>query len=247
MSVPLEPPILVYLVMCLGIAGLAKGLSGTGLPLVAVPLMTFAIDLPLAVALMTIPIVGSNLVQALASSETRWAVGRYWPLILAIPVGTGIGTHLLASTDPRLLERVMGGLVIGFLVLNVASPAWRIPTRATPWAAPLAGLLGGLIGGMTAIFAPPIALYLLWTGEPKERFVAALAVCFLMGSLALGASLASYDLMDLQTLGWSILAFAPVLLGQIGGTRLRARVSEALFRRVVQVILLAAGLKMMLQ
>lgn len=247
MSGALDPPVVLYLVACLCLAGVAKGLSGTGLPLIAVPLMTFAIELPLAVALMMIPIVGSNLLQALASSETRWAVGRHWPLLAAIPVGTGIGAYFLATSDPHLLERVMGAAVIGFLVLNVASPRWRIPDQTTAWAAPVAGFLAGVIGGMTAIFAPPITLYLLWTDTPKERFVAVLAVCFLMASAALGLFLASHDLMTLRLLGWSALALAPVFAGQLAGIRLRARVSEHLFRRVLQIILLGAGLKMMLQ
>jgi uncharacterized membrane protein YfcA len=241
-----DPLILGYIALALAVSGFAKGVSGTGLPLIAVPLMTVAVDLQVAVALITLSLVGTNIVQAVTSSEVPFAIRRYWALMAMIPIGTFAGTYLLASADPAVLERATGAIVIAFVAYMLLGFRMTLSRTALVWAAPTAGLAAGLIGGVTAIFAPPLLMLLLWAGEPKERFVATLAVSYIVASIALGASLASFDLMTAELFLWSAAAFLPVLLGQVLGTRARRFVSETLFRRAIQAVLFAAGLKMLL-
>ena len=52
-------------------AGAAKGLIGVGMPIVAMPLVSHIIDLPAAVALLSIPLVLSNLRQAIEGVAPR--------------------------------------------------------------------------------------------------------------------------------------------------------------------------------
>jgi len=240
-----DPVILGYLVLALVVAGFAKGISGTGLPLVAVPLLTFAVDLQVAVALITVSLIGTNIVQAAASNDLPTAVRRYWPLMVLIPPGTLAGTWLLAHANPALMERATGAIVVVFVLYLVLAPSVYLPVRWQRVVAPVAGLAAGIIGGMTAIFAPPLLMLLLWARETKEVFVATLAVSYIVASLALIVFLAGFNLMDLPLLLWSSAAMAPVLLGQALGTRIRHRISERFFQITVQVILLAAGVKLL--
>jgi len=241
-----DPTTLAFIALALIVAGFAKGVSGTGLPLVAVPLLTLAVDLPLAVALISVSLVGTNIVQAAGSSMLAPAVQRYWPLMVLIVPGTLLGTFLLAHTDPAVLERAAGALVVAFVVFLFAAPDVYLPRRWLRVAAPAAGFLAGVTGGMTAIFAPPLLVLLLWVREGKEVFVAVLALSYIVASVAMILFLARFSLMNMGLFLWSTAAMAPVLVGQAVGTRVRRFVSERTFQRVVQLILLAAGLKLLL-
>ena len=58
-----------YVIITIGIAffvgGVVKGVVGMGLPLTAIALMTIVIELELAIPLLVIPIIATNLLQAI--------------------------------------------------------------------------------------------------------------------------------------------------------------------------------------
>jgi hypothetical protein len=61
----------VALMPALVAAGAAKGLIGVGMPIVAMPLVSHIIDVSAAVALLSIPLVLSNLRQAIKGAARR--------------------------------------------------------------------------------------------------------------------------------------------------------------------------------
>lgn len=239
-----ESGALFYLASCLAVAGFAKGVSGIGLPVIAVPFMAIAIDLRLAVALMPVSIIGSNIVNALAIRRDPSGLYRFWPIIVTLPLGTAFGAYLLGAADTRVLKAVVGVVVIAFVIFQSTRPRWRISYKVAAWVTPLAGLLAGVLGGITTIFAPPLVMFLLAIGLNKEEFVATVSVFYIVGILTLSVLLTSFEMFNLQTLAWSGTAFIPVLSGQIAGNIARKKISERVFRGIVFVILLAAGLTM---
>lgn len=243
-ALPADPWICAWLTACLLAAGLAKGLAGLGLPVIAIPFMSLAVDFRLAVALMPVSLVVSNVWQVAASRERGWAATAYWPVALAIPAGTAVGVYSLATVDETVLKAVIGVCVVAFVLFNITRPAWRLAPRDARWVGPLAGFSGGIFGGLAAIFAPPIVVFLLSVGLTKERFVAAVGVLYCVGSLSLSVFLTAFDVMTPALWLWSALAFLPVLLGQVIGAAARRFVSEALFRRIVLFLMLVAGANM---
>lgn len=244
---PFDLVLLVYLSACLAVAGFAKGVSGIGLPVIAVPFMALMVDLRLAVALMPVSIVGSNIVNAAGLRHDTSALRRFWPILLTIPLGTALGATLLHHGDTDVLKTVIGLTVIGFVGFQVVRPRWRLSDRAARWLAPVAGLAGGVLGGTTSIFAPPLVIFLLAAGLAKELFVATVSVYYILGVLVLSVFLSSFEILDLEMLAWSAAAFLPVLVGQLLGAAARQRISEAVFRNTVFVLLLAAGVTMLVR
>lgn len=243
-TLPGDPWLVAYLAACLLAAGLAKGLTGLGLPVIAIPFMSLAVDFRFAVAMMPVSLVVSNIWQVGTSRERVWATTAYWPVALTIPVGTAIGVYSLANVDEAVLKAVIGVCVVAFVLFNIARPAWRLAPRDARWIGPLAGLTGGILGGLAAIFAPPIVVYLLSVGLTRERFVAAVGVLYLVGSVSLAIFLTAFTMMTPALWLWSALAFLPVLLGQVAGGAARRFVSESLFRRIVLFLMLVAGANM---
>ena len=66
-----EPASVIAAVVCsLIVAGLLKGIIGVGMPIVALPLLSLFIDVKSAVMLLSMPLVFSNVPQALEGGKT---------------------------------------------------------------------------------------------------------------------------------------------------------------------------------
>lgn len=240
-----DPALIAYLALCLAAGGFTKGVAGIGLPVIAVPFMALAVDLKIAVALMPVSIIGSNIVNAWGVRRNPASLKRFWPILIAMPLGVAWGASLLNSADPDALKAVVGATVIVFVAMQLAKPDWRLSDAAAFWLSPVAGLLAGLLGGITSINAPPMVMFLLAARLEKEDFVATISVFYILGMVVLAAFLTSYRIFDLTMLGWSAAAFGPVLAGQLAGAWARRRVSERVFRNIVYAVLLCAGVTML--
>jgi hypothetical protein len=62
--------ILTLLTVFLLVAGLMKGVIGVGMPIVALPLLSMLIDVRAAVMLLSMPLILSNIPQAIEGGET---------------------------------------------------------------------------------------------------------------------------------------------------------------------------------
>src|SRR5258708_5305228 len=129
--------------------------------MVAVPLMVQVMPVPLAISLLSVPVLSSNLFQLNDRAEVLHAVRRFWALLLVMVLAVVAGALLLISLDPRLLEMLMGGLVIALALFYMAKPEIDIAPAHERIASPLVGLAGGLLGGLSSFSRPPLVLYLI--------------------------------------------------------------------------------------
>ncbi len=226
------------------LGGLVKGAVGLGLPMVSVPLLSSIVGVPTAVALMSVPALASNAWQMLQGGYFTAAVRRLWPILVALSLGIALGARLLVSSDPRLVQAMLGTVVAVSALLGHFQPEVTLPRRLQAWLGPAAGLLGGLIGGLSSVFGPPIVVYLVALRLPKDEFVASIALVYFTGTIPLGAVLALHGVLGPAEALLAVLATGPVFAGLLVGQWLRARIDQAMFRRILLVMLLLIGLNL---
>src|SRR3546814_8273912 len=95
---------------------------------------------------------------------------------------------------------------------------------------------------MTGSFVLPAVPFLQALGLPRDRLVQAMGLTFLVATLSLAAGLGGRGLVPERLALLSVLAVLPALLGMEIGRRVRGRLSERLFRRVLFAALLLLGL-----
>ena len=79
---------------------------------------------------LMIPLVLSNLIQAVEGPGTLAMFKRFWPLIICVMVGTFIGTMLFARLDRHILLLIVGVLaLIAVLVIGYVMWRFRLPPR----------------------------------------------------------------------------------------------------------------------
>lgn len=163
--------------------------------------------------------------------------------LLAMP----IAVFLLQSADTRSLQIAFGGLITAYAAYSLFRPALsHLPTMDHQGRNILIGFGGGLIGGLTAM---PGALPTIWCdmhGMPKDQqrglvqpFIAAMQVSALVLLLS-RHELPSNILIDLA------VSLPPLAAGTTLGVLMFRRVNEALFRRIILIMLLVSGLSLVL-
>jgi uncharacterized protein len=226
-------PTLLICTAALMAGGVVKGVVSLGLPLVALPVLLLAVDVQTAISLLMVPLLLSNLVQALEGPGTVLLLRRFWPLLLCLAVGTLIGTALLLALDRRLLMLTIGALAIVFATTSLLRPNLVVPLRAERWLAPPVGFVAGVIGGMSTLFGPIIATYIVGLRLPRDTFVKTIGLHYVVaaGFLLIGG--ASQGYAGPLVLLWSALGMIPVHVGMLIGQRIRHRIDPNRFQFVV--------------
>ena len=235
---------IAMLAMLLG--GFCKGVVGIALPLVGLSVMLVALEPKLAVALMVIPIMVTNVQLALSGGRQGIAetVSRFWPLMLTCIVSIFTVSLIAANWPANVILLMLGCVVLLFVAMNVTR--WK-PAISSAWERPagmLAGLAAGLVGGATSAYGPPITMFLIAAGVPKHKWSTSVGVTFGVGSLPLVAGYALNGLLTPKVAALSALSCIPAYAGMWLGMRLQNALHPDTFRKVLLAALFVMALNL---
>ncbi len=240
----LDTEILLGITLALALGGLVKGMIGIGLPIVSVAVLSQFLEVPLILALMTLPIVLTNVWQVVLAGSPMDSARRFWPLILFLMLFIFMSGLVVVRLDQQFVYSLIGLAIIVFTVMNLVRGVGRLSPRAERWAGPLAGAMAGALGGISSIWSPPIVMFFIMLRLPRETFIRALGLVLLSGSFPLVLAYVGNGILTPRTATLSAAATVPALGGQLAGQWLRKRIDEEIFRRVVLVALLISGLNL---
>lgn len=223
------------------LAGGVKGVIGLGLPAVSLGILTAALDLPTAMALLIVPSFVTNAFQASVGGHARAILARIWPFLLMASSTVWIGALALTSVDLHLLSGLLGALLIVYAAINLAKLRFAIPAHRELWAGPAFGIANGILTGMTGSFVVPGVMFLQAIELSKDMLIQAMGMLFSVSTIALALALQSNNLFTGAQGLASTLALAPALIGMLAGQAIRKRLSEAQFRRVFFAGILILG------
>ncbi len=241
----LEISILAAVVLSIAflVAGMVKGVIGAGLPTVATPIAATVVDPALAIALTVVPVLVSNIWQALQGGHYRPVLRAFWPMLLALSLGVFGGAQILVTVEPSATAVVMGVLTVAICGYQLSFGGFTVPATVQSWLNPLAGAACGLFGGIAGLFAPTI-IYAAALRLPKDLLVSLFGLLALCGTLPLYASLAANRVLAWDELILSVAVVVPVGLGFVAGKWLRDRISQRTFERILFSMLLLVGLNL---
>jgi uncharacterized membrane protein YfcA len=221
------------------VAGVAKGAVGLGLAPIAIGLLTFAVSLEQALALMVLPTLATNIWQAIFRRGFLALLRRFWTMIAAAVAALTFGT--LGS--PKAAGWVGVILVIyGLLALTTWRPALSRTTER--WANPLIGMASGAVAGFTGVAAVPFLPYMQSLDIERNDLVQALGIMFLFTVGTLSLPLALQGAFDSADLKGGMAAVVPTFIGFWVGQKVRNAVSPETFRRLFLSGILIVGLHM---
>lgn len=193
-----EPDTIALIVLTFLVAGAVKGVIGLGLPTVSLGILTAALDLPTAMALLIVPSFVTNAYQAAVGGNGRIILARIWPFLVMATVTVWIGARMLTVLDLDLLSGLLGLLLIAYAGINLAGVRIAIPASREAWAGPAFGIANGILTGMTGSFVVPGVMFLQAIGLSRDMLIQAMGMLFTVSTVALAIALKSNDLFTLD-------------------------------------------------
>jgi len=229
------------------VGALTKSITGMGFPLVAIPVISLFVSVQDAVVVVALPNVVLNLVLCLAV-RSSWRETRDLPVLsVAGIVGAIAGTFVLVRVPEDLLVIALAAIVLGYVVFRVARPAASIePSVATRWAGPV-GAAAGVMQGAVGISGPIVSAWIHAYRLSRDAFVFSVTLMFLLsGATQLMVLVAEGEVRGSRV--WLTLAALPIVLATVPiGARVRHRLPDGGFDRVVLGVLALSGVALVVQ
>jgi uncharacterized protein len=221
------------------LGGFIQGLTGFGSALVTIPLATFFVPLPFALAVFAIVDFGNGLRLGLENPKNALLgdIARMVPFMI---VGIVTGTTLLVN-----LPRSASLIALGTFVLTYA--VYSLSRRGAPaivsrnWTF-FAGFCGGLSGTLFGAGGPPYAIYLSHRALSKEQFRATMTLTTIF---SIGLRLIAFAVTGLLMQDGVWIAAAAAIPAGLFAIYLASKIFRAISREMVMrgvaVLLLASG------
>jgi uncharacterized membrane protein YfcA len=233
---------IIVIAVAFVVAGVAKGAIGMGMPPIAIGLMSFAVPLESAIAIMVVPTMVTNIWQAVYGGGFRVLMRRFGTMAVTAMIGIlAVGLLLSDLGSPRTAGWV--GVLLVLYSLIALTP-WRphVPRRVEPWANPLIGLASGAVAGSTGVAAVPFLPYMQSLELDRHELVQALGIMFLFITGMLAVSLALHGAYHLTNSVAGVAAVAPTMVGVWIGQHARRRLSAETFRKAFIFGMFGVGL-----
>lgn len=235
---------ILVIVVAMAFGAFLKGVTGSGLPVVAIPTMAVFLGVEHAVVVMAIPGVVTN-AWMLWRYRHHLSAARHVPLMIATgTIGAVLGTTALKVLDPRWLSLGLAAVIVLYLAVRVAHPGFGIPARVSSFTSPSVGLAAGVLQGSTGISGPLLTVYLHSLRLARQVFVVSLVTMFLVLAIVQTVMLVSLGLYDWPRLTQSVLALLPIMIVLVLGTRYAHRVSSRSFDRWITALLMIFAAKL---
>jgi len=235
------PGLIMLLAVSLVIAGLVKGMIGVGMPVVAFPLLSMLVDVQTSIMLLSMPLVLSNIPQALEGGFVAKTLWSLTPVLVGMIPGVWIGVAVLLSADPAVAKIVAGAVVILVAALILLAPKLQVKQRMIGPVGLGAGFCGGLLGGIAALSGPLVFIFLLAKGLSGKEFTKEASMFLVVSSILLASALTSSRQFDWHDVLISTLATVPVVVGMLVGQKVSDAIPADAFKKLVVVAVLLSG------
>ena len=232
----LETIIIIFSTLALG--SLVKGISGLGLPLIAIPVMAGFMEVYQAVAIMIFPRMLTNAYLLWAHRSDAVKLVSLPSAILVGVLGIVFGTWILSSTPGEYLLLFMSLWLGGYLFSLLFSKKVELPKVVTQNLSMIVVALGGIIQGAIGTGGPILVSYLHSLRLKHGEFVYAVSVLFQIFAFAHLFAFIWFGLIDLERTYLGLLACIPVIIFMPLAVRLSKKLSERASNGVVIALLI---------
>ncbi len=234
----------VWVLFVFLLAGFVKGVSGMGMPLTALTLLTPWLGLKLAIMLILVPSLVTNVWQAFFGGAWWVLLRRLWSLLIMGCLGIAFASRALLVVDTRWLIMLLGLMVLGYSSLNLRDDNLRFKRDWEWWLNPFFGLFGGVMAGLTGVYGGAVP-YLNSLGFGRQMLVQALGIWFLMCAVVLGVALGGHGVLPQAQHWWMLtIGLPPALVGMQYGRMVRQKIPERRFKRLFLYALMVVSIWM---
>lgn len=235
---------LLIVLTAIALGAFVKGVTGVGLPQVAIPVMATFVGVEHAVVVMAIPGIVSNS-WLMWRNRAGFGSTRDLPVLLVTgTIGAVIGTWFLKELDAAVLNLTLAAIILGYVVLAFARPNFRLSPRTTRIASPPVGLAAGVLQGATGISGPLVTTYVHGYRLDSRVYVVTIVTVFQVFAVVQTVVLGAVGLYTAERLVQSLSTLLPMAVFLVVGARVTDRLPARTFDRLVLLLLVGSAAKL---
>ncbi|NKB21185.1 MAG: TSUP family transporter [Alphaproteobacteria bacterium] len=234
----MTPDSLLIMFIALAAGSLVKGISGLGLPLVAIPVMAGFMEVDRAVAIMVIPGILIN-VYLLWTYRNHAVNFASLPLMICVGVvGIIIGAWILSRTPEVYLLSFMGLWLGGYLISMLFKTGIKIPDRVMKHTPAIVVGFAGIVQGSIGTAGPVLAPYVHSLNLKHPQFLFVVSVLFQIFAIAQLFAFTWFGLLNVERAYQSMLACIPIVIFLPLAVWLAKFISHKAFNVIVVALLI---------
>ncbi len=227
------------------IMGVSKGGFGSGLGIMATPLVALAVPTPQAAAIM-LPILMVMDVTGLLAYRGTFLRANLGLLLAGGVAGIALGALTFRYFSEAMIRALLGAMALAFVAHRVRLGGTSAPAVTGSKAS---GFFWSTLSGLASTIAhaggPPLSVYLLPQKLDKAVLVGTTVIFFAVINAVKLVPYAWLGLFDARNLLTSLVLTPLAPLGILLGVWLMRRLSQDLFYRVAYTMLAIVGLKLL--
>jgi hypothetical protein len=230
------------------LAVFTQSLSGFGFALVTMTFLPAVIGIYQATSLVAL-IMATIEIFLLAHYRKALKINTIWPIIASSIVGIPLGIYFLSRVDQEISMTILGIIIVTYALyalLEAFTHLIRLPNLDHAAWAYLSGFFAGILGGAYNTSGPPVIIYGHSKRWPSAEFKGNLQGFFVISSLIIVLGHAWKHNFSPTVWGYFLWSMPAMMIGMITGTRLDKYIKPEIFRRVVLVLLLIMGMRLIL-
>jgi len=236
----------IYLIIFF-FGGLVKGTIGVGLPTVTLTLLSFFFDIKDSISFILIPVILTNLFQMLDGKNLKSIFQQtkfflFTSVVFVIP-----GFLILRAIDSKIILLILASLLVFNSSLVLFNKIIIIKKHNSFLPQFWIGALTGITTGVTSIYTMPFIFLIQSLKFSKEKLIQLMGLSFFLYSLSQFVLFYSFSMINEKVFLFSSIACLPILLGVIAGKYLRKILSEQIFKKLFNYMLLISGLTIIIK
>ena len=228
------------------LSGMVKGLSGIGMGLIAVPLLSVIYNPVIAIATIAVPLIVTNFWQGIITGNCQVSMRKYSVLVISMAITMLIVSYKSSTVPTSFFSILLGLMAITFAIINFRSSTYSLVVGSGKYSQVSFGVISGIAGGLTGLAVIPLVFFMVCSGARKDDLCSTLGLLLFISGISLLLGLSLNQTMTADLFIYSCLATIPALLGVAVGEKLRKLVNEYNFRKLVLILMLAIGVKVLL-
>jgi len=232
-----DPLIIIAILVAFSLGGILKGATGAGAPIITIPVIAAFYDVRIAVIIMVIPNLLTNIGQLYQFRKT--ILPNFFTLSFAIGGGIGafLGTILLVNLSIKILTLSVAFIVIVYILLKLLVPSWKLTYEKAKKLVFLMGSLGGILQGTAGLSAPISITFLNSMKLERNQFIPTISVYFGVMSIFQMPTLYYYNFLNLEIILVSCISTLVLLSFMPIGSWIAKSVSKESFDKITLILL----------
>jgi uncharacterized membrane protein YfcA len=232
-----DPLIIIAILVAFSLGGILKGATGAGAPIITIPVIAAFYDVRIAVIIMVIPNLLTNIGQLYQFRKT--ILPKFFTLSFAIGGGIGafLGTILLVNLSIKILTLSVAFIVIVYILLKLLVPSWKLAYEKAKKLVFLMGSLGGILQGTAGLSAPISITFLNSMKLERNQFIPTISVYFGVMSIFQMPTLYYYNFLNLEIILVSCISTLVLLSFMPIGSWIAKSVSKESFDKITLILL----------